>query len=82
MLNAALDGDLDDVDYTVDERFGFAVPQSCPNVPSEVLQPMQTWSDNEAYNKTADGLAEMFVENFKRYHDGVSDAVNPSPTLT
>jgi phosphoenolpyruvate carboxykinase (ATP) len=82
MLNAALDGDLDDVDYTVDERFGFAVPQSCPNVPSEVLQPMQTWSDNEAYNKTADNLAEMFVENFKRYQAGVSNAVNASSPKT
>jgi phosphoenolpyruvate carboxykinase (ATP) len=82
MLNAALDGDLDDVDYTVDERFGFAVPKSCPNVPSEVLQPMQTWSDNESYNKTADNLAEMFVENFKRYQAGVSDAVNASSPKT
>ena len=40
MLNAALDGELDDVSYVVDERFGFAVPTTCPNVPSEVLQPI------------------------------------------
>ena len=72
MLNAAMDGDLDDVDYTIDERFALAVPNSCPNVPSEVLQPKQTWNDAEAYNKTADNLADMFVENFKRYQAGVS----------
>ena len=82
MLNAAMDGDLDDVDYTIDERFGFAVPNSCPNVPSEVLQPKQTWNDAEAYNKTADNLADMFVENFKRYQAGVSEAVNASSPKT
>ena len=82
MLNAALDGDLDEVDYVIDARFGFAVPQSCPNVPSEVLQPMQTWSDIAAYNEAADNLAEMFVDNFKRYQAGVSDAVNASSPKT
>ena len=78
MLNAALDGELDEVSYVVDERFGFAVPTTCPNVPSEVLQPIQTWSDSDSYNNTADNLAEMFVANFKRYEDGVSKAVNAS----
>ncbi len=82
MLNAALDGELEAVDYTLDERFGFEVPQTCPGVPSEVLQPVQTWSDRESYNKTADKLAEMFVENFKRYQAGVSDAVNAASPKT
>ena len=82
MLNAALDGELEAVDYTLDERFGFEVPQTCPGVPSEVLQPVQTWSDRESYNKTADKLAEMFVDNFKRYQAGVSDAVNAASPKT
>ena len=82
MLNAALDGDLDDVSYIVDARFGFEVPETCPNVPSEVLQPIHTWSDNDSYNKTADNLAKMFVDNFKRYEAGVSDAVNASSPRT
>ena len=78
MLNAALDGDLDDVDYVIDERFGFAIPTTCPNVPSEVLQPIQTWENPDSYNKAADDLADMFVNNFKRYEAGVSKAVNAS----
>ncbi len=82
MLNAALDGDLDDVSYIVDDRFGFEVPETCPNVPSEVLQPIHTWSDNDSYNETADNLAKMFVDNFKRYEAGVSDAVNASSPRT
>ena len=76
MLNAALDGELDDVAYVKDERFGFEVPTSCPDVPSEVLQPRTTWDDKNAYDATADQLANMFNENFERYAAGVSDSVN------
>ena len=60
MLNAALDGDLDAVEYVKDERFGFEVPMECPNVPSEVLQPRSTWGDKGAFDATADKLAAMF----------------------
>jgi phosphoenolpyruvate carboxykinase (ATP) len=78
MLNAALDGELDNVEYVVDDRFGFEIPTSCPDVPSEVLIPKKTWSDGDAYDAAADKLANMFIENFKRYSDGVSDDVNAS----
>ena len=57
MLNAAMDGALDNVEYVTDERFGFEIPKSCPGVPSEVLIPKQTWSDGDAYDSTADKLA-------------------------
>jgi len=76
MLNAALDGDLNDVTYVKDDRFGFDVPTSCPGVPADVLQPKSTWSDGAAYDATADKLATMFNENFKRYEAGVSPEVN------
>ena len=82
MLNAALDGDLDDVSYAIDDRFGFEVPTSCPNVPEEILQPRSTWEDSAAFDSTADKLAAMFLDNFNRYTDGVSDDVNaaaPTP---
>lgn len=82
MLNAALDGDLDDVEYAVDDRFGFEVPKSCPGVPEEVLIPRQTWEDGNAYDITADKLATMFNKNFERYAAGVSDEVNSaSPSV-
>ncbi len=76
MLNAALDGELNDVEYVTDERFGFEIPTSCPNVPAEILIPRQTWADGIAYDATADRLATMFNKNFERYSEGVSDAVN------
>ena len=76
MLNAAMDGALDDVEYVTDERFGFEIPKTCPGVPSEVLIPKQTWDDGDAYDVTADKLATMFNENFERYSEGVSAEVN------
>ncbi len=82
MLNAALDGDLDGVEYVTDERFGFEIPTSCPGVPDEVLQPRSTWANSSDYDRTADELARMFNANFGRYAGGVSDEVNaaaPTP---
>ena len=82
MLNAALDGDLDSVEYIKDGRFGFEVPTSCPDVPSDVLQPRTTWDDKDAYDATADKLAEMFNTNFERYAAGVSASVNEAAPQT
>jgi len=76
MLNAAMDGDLDNVEYVVDPRFGFEVPVECPNVPAEILQPRNTWADTASFDMTADKLAAMFNENFARYQAGVSAEVN------
>ena len=82
MLNAALDGELNDVEYVADKRFGFEIPTSCPNVPADILIPRQTWEDGIAYDATADRLADMFNKNFERYSEGVSDAVNAAAPRT
>ena len=76
MMNAAMVGALDNVEYVIDERFGFEIPKSCPGVPSEVLIPKQTWDDGDAYDATANKLTTMFNKNFERYSAGVSDDVN------
>lgn len=67
MLNAALEGKLDNVEYETDPNFGLKVPKSCEGVPSEVLNPRETWKDKDAYDKMANKLAKMFVDNFKEY---------------
>jgi phosphoenolpyruvate carboxykinase (ATP) len=80
MVHAALDGSLRDVPTTVDPVFGLHVPESCPNVPSEVLNPRNTWEDKDAYDRAAANLARMFRENFADYESYVTDdvkAVNP-----
>ncbi|MCL7959232.1 MAG: phosphoenolpyruvate carboxykinase (ATP), partial [marine benthic group bacterium] len=80
MVHAALDGSLRDVPTTVDPVFGLHVPESCPNVPAEVLNPRNTWEDKDAYDRAAANLARMFRENFADYEAYVTDdvkAVNP-----
>jgi len=75
LLNSALKGRLNDVEYKTDPIFGLAVPQTCPGVPSEILMPKNTWKDPEAYDKKAQELARSFIENFRQYETHVSEAV-------
>ena len=67
MITAALNGELNSVAYKHDPFFGLAVPQSCPNVPAEVLNPKDTWVDKEAYDKKAKELAGQFKNNFTKF---------------
>jgi len=64
LLNAALRGDLDEVETEVHPVFGLAMPTSCPDVPAEILNPRNTWEDKEAYDVAAEKLAGMFRKNF------------------
>ncbi|MCL1601937.1 MAG: phosphoenolpyruvate carboxykinase (ATP), partial [Actinomycetia bacterium] len=75
MLNAALAGDLDDVEFVEDPIFGLSVPTAIEGVPSEILLPRGTWDNPEAYDAQAKRLAGMFEKNFKQYSAGVSQAV-------
>lgn len=75
MIRAILNGSLAQTATTPDPIFGVGIPVSCPDVPSEVLQPRNTWTDKDAYDRQARDLARRFNENFKKYEAGVSEAV-------
>ena len=82
LLNAALDGKLDKVEYREDPIFGVQVPTSCPGVPKKILDPRNTWKDKDAYDKKAGHLAKLFVENFGEYADQCSkEVVAAGPTV-
>jgi phosphoenolpyruvate carboxykinase (ATP) len=72
MISAALEGKLDKVEYDEHPVFAVAIPRECPDVPSEVLNPRDTWADKQAYDEKARYLAGLFVKNFEKYADGVS----------
>ena len=76
ILNAALNGELDQAEYRLDERFGFEVPLTCEHVPDAILEPRRTWTDRAAYDAQADELAQMFIDNFAQFADGCSAEVN------
>ena len=75
MLTAALEGELADVEMRVDPIFGFCVPKHVEGVPDEVLRPRDTWANGEEYDAQALKLAQMFVQNFEQYADGVTSDV-------
>jgi phosphoenolpyruvate carboxykinase (ATP) len=75
MIRAILNGTLAGIETKADPVFGLNIPTSCPDVPAEVLTPRNTWKDPEAYDQKARDLARRFNENFKKYADGVSEAV-------
>lgn len=82
MITAALNGQLNQVQFEKDKIFGVAVPTSCPGVPSEILQPRNTWKDKEAYDEKAKFLANLFLQNFEKYKSGVSQEIlEASPTV-
>ncbi len=81
LLNSALEGKLDNVEFETDPVFGLSVPKSCPGVPAEVLFPRNTWKDKAAYDKQAQKLAAMFKDNFKQYEDFVDKKVVQSGPL-
>jgi phosphoenolpyruvate carboxykinase (ATP) len=64
IVNAALSGELEDVEYVQDPTFHIAIPTSCPGVPSDVLLPRNTWADKEAYDARAHKLACDFALHF------------------
>jgi phosphoenolpyruvate carboxykinase (ATP) len=75
LINAALDGKLDQVSTWHDRVFGFEVPESCPAVPAAILRPKSTWTEEDAYDAQAAKLARMFRENFEKFAGEVSPEI-------
>lgn len=75
MITAALTGKLDNVTYEKLPVFELEFPTTCENVPAEILNPRQTWSDKPAYDEKANNLAGQFVKNFEKYAAETSEAI-------
>jgi phosphoenolpyruvate carboxykinase (ATP) len=75
LLRAALDGSLNKAEFVKDPNFGFEVPTACPGVPSEILNPRNTWADKAAYDKRAKDLVGRFIKNFAKYEAYVDEDV-------
>jgi len=75
LLTAVLEGKLDQVNYNVDPWFEFEIPQSCPGVPDEILNPAESWSNKKAYERTIQDLVIQFKNNMKRYEESTPQEV-------
>jgi phosphoenolpyruvate carboxykinase (ATP) len=75
MVRAAIKGELDQVQTRIDPNFSLSIPEVCPGVPDEVLDPRQTWSDKNAYDQQVSKLVSNFKKNFEQFKDDVSGGV-------
>ena len=86
LLNAALDGSLNDAEFRKDPNFGFDVPVNVPSldalgIDSTILDPRATWADGEEYDQTAQKLVQLFVDNFAEFEAHVDAGVrDAAPT--
>ena len=75
MITAAMNGELDNVEFKTQAIFELAMPTSVPGVPSEILNPKDTWADKADFDKTANNLADQFVKNFEVFAKESSEAI-------
>lgn len=75
MISAALNGSLDKAVYATLPVFGLQYPLSCPGVPAEILNPRNTWKDEELYDLTLEKLANSFIKNFNKFEDAASEEI-------
>jgi len=75
MVDAIHNHHFDNAEFVQDEEFGFQIPTSCPNVPSEVLIPRNTWEDKAKYEATKLKLVNLFNENFKKFEADVNPEI-------
>ena len=80
LLNAALDGDLDNVEFRKDENFGFEVPVNVPvlaeaGIDQTILNPRDTWADKSEYDAMAQKLVQLFIDNFAEFAPHVDEGV-------
>lgn len=67
MVNAAISGGLDEVEYCTDDIFGLSFPRECPGCSSDILDPRASWADQDAYATCARKLSAMLEEAYARF---------------
>jgi phosphoenolpyruvate carboxykinase (ATP) len=72
MVNAAIEGNLDNTPAEPHPVFKVLVPKKCPGVSAELLDPRAQWADKAAYDTAAADLAARFRKNFAKF--GAVDA--------
>ena len=72
-IDGILDGSIEKSEFITEPKFGLAVPKTLGKVNPKVLIPREAWADKAAYDRDADKLAKMFVQNFEKYRTGGTD---------
>ena len=75
MITEALEGRLNNIPFEEHPIFGLSMPTSCENVPTELLNPINTWDNKEAYNDKATHLAKSFHKNFEKFKEYANEEI-------
>jgi phosphoenolpyruvate carboxykinase (ATP) len=75
LITAALNGDLDKVEYGTTPYFKLNFPKACPDVPADILEPENAWNNKEDFNKKAQSLAASFLKNFEQYAEAANEEI-------
>jgi phosphoenolpyruvate carboxykinase (ATP) len=82
LLNAALDGSLNNAEFREDPNFGFEVPVEVPGVDTRLLDPRGAWADAGEYDKTAQELVKKFIDNFEQFVEHVDESVRKAAPVS
>lgn len=82
IIDAIHDGSLARQETVKDPVFGVAIPSACEGVPSELLDPKKTWANAAEFDKTAQKLASLFHQNFKKFEEGASEEIRNAGPLS
>ncbi|MCR4336279.1 MAG: phosphoenolpyruvate carboxykinase (ATP), partial [Candidatus Omnitrophica bacterium] len=69
IVDAIFDGILDKAEFETMPIFNLQIPKAVSGLSQELLNPRKSWPNPEEYDLTAQKLAKMFQENFKKYTD-------------
>jgi len=81
MVGAAINGDIEKSEFVHDDIFNLYIPTSCPSVPSEILNPINTWQEKDVYDIAAKRLASLFTENFCKFKDVQKEIRDAGPRV-
>lgn len=75
MITAALNNELTKVPTVIEPVFYFTIPTECSGVPKEILQPRNTWKNKDAFDEKVKFLAQLFIQNFEKFHTNTSEEI-------
>lgn len=81
MVKAALEGTFKNIDFVEHPVFKISMPTECPGVPSEILNPKNTWEDKNEYDTKVLELAEKFSRNFDKFNNVPYSIVKAGPEI-
>jgi len=81
IINAILDGEIEDAEFETDVYFRFQIPTSLGDIDSKLLNPMRAWNDPDHYRTTAEDLVKKFQKNYQQYDLGDKAVHRAGPAL-